>query len=104
MLRSGKLVVSQNQTRVALDRVSPNRNSFIPSTKLPECFAFLLARKNQIVPFRQRLIQSSSRFLIAAESIQDRATFVEAQSLALIFLMSCGRAKHLYRLLSVAEQ
>src|SRR6516162_845879 len=102
MLRSGKLVVSQNQTRVALDGVSPNRNSFIPSTELPECFAFLLARKNQIVPFRQRFIQSDSRFLIAAESIQDRATIVEAQSFALVLLVSCGRAMHLHGLFGIA--
>src|SRR5215467_4731421 len=102
MLRSGKLVVSQNQTRVPLDGVGPNRNSFIPSTELPECFAFLLARKNQIISFRQRFIQSGSRFIVTAETTQDRAAIIETQSFALVFLPSCGRAKGLYGLLSVA--
>ncbi len=91
-LGAGKLIVGQGQTRIALYGIGPNRNGFVLATQLPERFAFFLARENQVFSFRQRFIQTRSRFVITAQTIQDRAAIIKAQSFALLFLVSCGLA------------
>ena len=96
--RAGKLVVNQSQTRITLHGIAPNRNGFLPAPELPERFALLLARENQIISFGQRFIQTRTRFFVTAQTIQDRAAIIEAQSFALVFLVSCGRVRAFVRI------
>src|SRR2546423_374893 len=104
MLGAGELIVSQSQAGIALHRVGPNRNSFIAAPELPKRFPFFLARENQVVSFRQRFIQTCSRFFITAHTIQDRAAIIKTQSFALAFLISRSMAKQLDGLVRVAQK
>src|SRR5437773_5775361 len=45
-LSACELIVGQDKVRIALHGVAPNRNGFLPATKLPERFAFFLASEN----------------------------------------------------------
>ena len=103
-LCAGKLVVGQSQACIALDGIGPNRNGFVPAAKLPERFAFFLARENQIVSFRQSFIQTGSRLVVTPQTIQNRAAIIKTQSFACSFLMSCGLAERLYGLFRVAKR
>ena len=100
--RAGKLVVNQSQTRIALYGIVPNRNSFVPAPELPERFALLLARQDQVISFGQRFVQTRTRFFVTSQAVQDRAAIIKTQSFALLFLVSCGRAERLHGLRSVA--
>src|SRR4029077_4764404 len=100
--RASKLVVNQSQTRITLYGIAPNRNSFLPVPELPERFALLLTRQDQIISFGQRFVQTRARFFVTPQPVQDRAAIIKAQSFGLVFLVSCGRAERLHGLRSVA--
>jgi len=74
----------------AIDRVTGVTGDFLSD---PKCYWD---------PVGQRFIQTRTRFFVTAQTIQDRAAIIEAQSFALVFLVSCGRVERLHGLRSVA--
>ena len=101
---AGEQVVGQDETGIARDGIRPRGDGLLPAAELPQRFAPLLARENEVGPFGQGLIETGQRFLVAPQAVQDGAAVVEAQGPALPSLVLGGGGEEIDGILRVAGE
>ena len=72
-------------------------DGLLPAAELPQRFAPLLARENEVGPFGQGLVEAGERLLVAPQAVQDGAAVVEAQGPALPSLVLRGGGEQMRR-------